>query len=129
MEKVINKIKRVLAYFAKERLYTDKNDYLKKTMLSNHKILIDYFYDDIIEMIMSIGNINFSELNRYHKSTYNNNCNLTKESIAKNFLAYDFLFHPFTILFWWSKTKQGHEFWQKQQILYSEHIKQIMQLL
>ena len=71
--------------------------------------------------------MNFSELNRYHKSNYNNN--LTKENIIRNISGYDFLFKPFTVLFVWHDSKQGHAFWKKQQSLYSEHIKQIIQLL
>lgn len=125
MEKVFNKIRRVFAFFAKENLYNN-NYYLKNIINKNHRIFIDYFYNDIIEMVMSMGNINFSKLNSYYQSAYGRN--LTKEDIIRNISAYDFLLHPFILLFWWSDSNEGYDFWSKQQKLYSEHIKQIIQL-
>lgn len=127
MEMVIYKIRRVFAFFAKERLNNDTDYYLKKIIRKNHKILIDYFYDDIIEMVLSIGDINFSRLNNYYQSAYNRD--LTKEDIISNISAYDFLLNPFTVLFWWSNSNEGHAFWHKQQTLYSEQIKQIIRFI
>ena len=122
-EVIAYKFKAFIVRLFKENTFTNVNfkSCLEKIILNHKNNIYEYFYDDIINLVLLIGDIDFLTLEKYFYARYNSK--LTKEYVIHHIDAYCFFFTPIDRLLWWERTKEGFEYWRNKNLEYQEMIK------
>lgn len=121
-EVIIDNFKIFIVRVLKENIFTNINfkTCLKEIILNNQTTFMDIFYDDIINLVLLMGDIDYLTL---EKSFYKrHNSKLTKESVIYKIGAWNFFSKPIDRLFWWDQTKEGFAYWSKKHSEYKEMI-------
>ena len=121
-EVIINNFKAFIVRVLKENIFKNINfkSCLVEIMSYNKTTFMDIFYDDIINLVLLIGDIDFLTLEKYFYKRFN--LKLTKGNVLDNIGVGIFFCKPIDRLFWWEQTKEGFRYWSKKNAEYKEMI-------